>query len=192
MGIEYTNRIRQTYYLHQGTTPSGKPKWYFSRKIPVKPVTEIPDGFEVYENPDRQVFLRRIVPQVITDAELGIVRSALRELAATKYWLAERKGEHVTIHAAKSLNTARWALMGSLGLGASADDKLREAIESNLDYKPMFRLTLANETGREFMIERWCFRGSIDGWYMLDGGQLQPLIRRYAPHLGAESFFELM
>ena len=190
MGIEYTNRRRQTYYLHQGKTPSGKPKWYFSQKIPVKPVTEIPGGFEVYENPDGQVFLRRIVPLVITDAELAIVRSALSELTATKYWLAERKGKHVTIHAAEDLTDTRLAVMGSLGVPVS--DSMREWIENNLHFRPMFRLTLANEAGRKFRIERWCFRGSIDGWYMLDGGQLEPLIRRYAPHLGAESFFELM
>ena len=43
-----------------------------------------------------------------------------------------------------------------------------------------------------FVVERMCFRGRIDGWHGLDGGPLEKLVERYVPHIGKDSFFELM
>ena len=68
--IEHTNRRRQTYYLHKGVTKSGRANWFFSLKFPASPVESIPEGFEVYETPDGQVFLRKARPKLITDVEL--------------------------------------------------------------------------------------------------------------------------
>ncbi len=190
MGIEYTNRKRQTYYLHQGKTASGKPRCFFSRKCPVKPVAKIPPGFEVYENPDALVFLRQIELQVITDAELAIVRSALAKLAATRYWTTDRKGKYITIYTAEDLTDQRLGVLKSLAVPAG--DSTRDFIETHLHYTPMFRLTLDDATRRVFLIERWCFRSSVNGWYGLGGGELKPLLRTYVPHLGDDSFFEMM
>ena len=36
-------------------------------------VDKVPDGFEIYENPNAQVFLRRIQPKIITDEEVALV-----------------------------------------------------------------------------------------------------------------------
>lgn len=190
MGIEYTNRKRQTYYLHQGKTRSGKPRCFFSLKAPGKPVTKIPRGFEIYESPDGLVFLRHIEPPVITDAELAALRSALVKLAGTRDWATDRKGKYVTIYAPQKLTDERPASANSMG--ASADNSTRDSGASHLDYAPMFRLTLADATKREFLLERWCFREYVNGWYMLDSGRLNELLRTYALHMGEASFFEMM
>ena len=65
MPITYTNAKEKMYYLHQGTTKTGKPKYYFSTKPEGTLAASIPDGFEIYENPNAQVFLRRIPPKII-------------------------------------------------------------------------------------------------------------------------------
>ncbi len=43
---------------------------------------------------------------------------------------------------------------------------------------------------------RWCLRGSIDRWIDLyesrSEGKLSNLVKRFCPHIGQESFFELM
>lgn len=45
---------------------------------------------------------------------------------------------------------------------------------------------------REFVVERWCFRGSIDGWISLDcSTDLKQLVKKYCCHLGKDSFYEL-
>lgn len=77
-------------------------------------------------------------------------------------------------------------------LSAPTGGSTQDFIARHLQYTPMFRLTLDDATGRDFLIERWCFRSSVNGWYGLGGGQLEPLLRTYLPHLGDDSFFELM
>ena len=60
-------------------------------------------------------------------------------------------------------------------------------------YQKVLRFTLIDEDTRRFAAERWCFLGSIDNWIDLSGGgELAGLVKRYAPHIGKESFFELM
>ena len=58
MPVTHTNRRGQTYYLHAGTTRTGKPRYWFSTKAEGELVDPIPEGHEVYENPDAQGFLR--------------------------------------------------------------------------------------------------------------------------------------
>lgn len=60
-------------------------------------------------------------------------------------------------------------------------------------YAKVMRFVLTDNTARHFNVERWCFLGSIDDWYFLSGGEgLKKLIQEYVPHLGRESFFELI
>src|SRR5215467_16163471 len=65
--ITHTNAKGKTYYLHQGTTKTGKPKYHFSMQSEGILAASIPAGFEIYENPNAQVFLRHIPPKIITD-----------------------------------------------------------------------------------------------------------------------------
>ncbi len=54
--VTHINRKRVTYYLHVGKTKTGKPRYYFSTKTPANTASEIPEGYEIYENPNAQVF----------------------------------------------------------------------------------------------------------------------------------------
>src|SRR2546429_6349224 len=81
MPITHTNAKGKTYYLHQGTTKTGKPKYYFSMQSEGTLAESIPAGFEIYENPNAQVFLRRIPPKIITDEERKVVKDGMRNNA---------------------------------------------------------------------------------------------------------------
>ena len=62
-----------------------------------------------------------------------------------------------------------------------------------LEPRRAMRFTLADPEARLFQVERWCFKGSIDNWFFLEGGKpLVDLVRKYVKHIGKESFFELM
>jgi hypothetical protein len=62
MNIKYTNRAGKIYYLHIGKTNKGTDKYFFSRKR--RDLAErIPNGYEIYENVNAQVFLRKIQPK---------------------------------------------------------------------------------------------------------------------------------
>ena len=59
MPMTHTNAKGKTYYLHQGTTKTGKPKYYFAMESNGELAESIPAGFEIYENPNAQPTLSR-------------------------------------------------------------------------------------------------------------------------------------
>ncbi len=165
MVVKHVNRKGQTFYLHETKTKTGKPKYSFSMKADGPLVGSIPEGFEVYENPDAQVFLRKSLPRFITDHEVAAVREGLRKYARDRRCMVDVRERHVVVYHSER---------GDL-------------------YQKVLRFTLVDEDARRFAAERWCFLGSIDNWVHLSGGgELSNLVERYAPHIGKESFFELM
>lgn len=189
MAVEHTNRRRQTYYLHKDVTKAGRANWFFSLKPPESPVETIPEGFEVYESPDGKVFLRKARPKIITDEELLLVRKVIRQCAKTRHVIVERDGKHLVIHAddQERLDDYAQRMAPFVAPGAALD----ALIQDNARYQAVFRFTLVEGPPREFVAERWCFLGSIDTWHYLGNGTLEDMIRVYAPHIGAESFFDL-
>ncbi|HEV3255425.1 MAG TPA: hypothetical protein VG013_00970 [Gemmataceae bacterium] len=192
MVIQHVNRRGDTFYLHQGKTKTGKPKFFFSRKQEGTLANAIPAGYEVYENPNAQVFLRKALPLVVTAEEIATVDEGVRKYAKLTYFVIDVKGHSIVIHLA---NEDVAFLEGSVlnRLGMKSGPGLARELQRFLTYSPMMRFTLVDEAGRQFAAERWCFLGSIDDWFPLSGGgDLGTLVARYCPHLGRESFYELM
>lgn len=192
MPIQYVNRLGKTYFLRQDKTKTGKPKWLFSTKKEGDLAEAIPEGYEIYENHNAQVFLRKKIPKLITEDEVAIVESGLRNLAKRTYFFLDVKKDSIIVYLAHQ-NTE--FLEGSVQ--ARFGPKDRAALEAEtqkfLTYLPMMCFTLVDEQKRLFSVDRWCFRGSIDDWIALakaDG--LSKQVKKYVPHLSQESFFELM
>jgi hypothetical protein len=78
MTVTQTNRKGKNYYLHQGTTKTGKPKYFFALREEGDLVVTIPPWREIYENPNAQVFLRKVRPQIFTDEEVATVEAGMR------------------------------------------------------------------------------------------------------------------
>ena len=71
----------------------------------------MPEGYEIYENPDAQVFLRKIVPQLVTPAEVAVVEEGLKRYAPGQNCLVDVQGEQIVVyHAERSLSTWRFRL----------------------------------------------------------------------------------
>src|SRR3989442_6853560 len=98
--MTYTNAKGKTYSLHQGTTKTGKPTYYFSMESAGPLAEAIPEGFEIYENPNAQVFLRRIPPKLITDEERQVVADGMRKYAEVQDYKIDVKGSAIAIHTA--------------------------------------------------------------------------------------------
>jgi hypothetical protein len=97
MAVEHINRKGQKYYLHQGTTKTGKPKYFFSQKSEGTLVQTIPDGFEVYENPNAQVFLQRIQPKIITLDEIATVEKGIQKFSHLQYCKIDVKKDTIYV-----------------------------------------------------------------------------------------------
>ena len=91
MPVQHINKKGQTFYLHQGITKTGKPKYFFSMKVEETLGDKIPEGFEIYENPNAQVFLRKIQPKIITDEEIRLVERGIKQYSKLKYYQIDVK-----------------------------------------------------------------------------------------------------
>lgn len=212
--FHYTNRKGVTYYLH-GHTGRGGSVRYTLKRDREGALPELPPGYEVVENVNGQVSARQIRPRKITDEEEAIVLSGLAQHGLDT-WQIEVKGNDLTIfepdtellNSASDFNPLK-DLPGDIGnrLEAMAreqfgDDavndylrerqsQLRKSLEEAMRYEAVMRFRLVAPKRREFEVARMTYSGH-GGWYPLDFTSLEEGVKKFVPHLGKDSFFELV
>jgi hypothetical protein len=190
MTVTHTNRKGKTYYLHQGTTKTGKPKYFFALREEGDLVATIPPGYEIYENPNGQVFLRKIRPQLITDAEVATVDAGMRQHCRLESYIVDVKKDTILIY---TPDQDVDLLAETFGLFPGVqEERAKAALLSVLSYSPMLQFVLVDEEKRLFETRRYCFLGSIDDWISISGAEhLSELVKTYVRHLGEDSYYEL-
>jgi len=186
----YTNRKEKVYYLHVGKTKKGNPRYHFSTKDKGELATEIPEGYEIYENPNSQVFLRRIQPKLITEEEIQLVDKALKKHARPNAYRLDVRGEVITV-----FESSQRAKLSDGFSPFFSMARMQEWCDLNAHFTAVFRFILEDKETRLFSAERYCFLGSIEDWMPLLGSgseKLKDLVNRYVPHLGEESFYDLI
>jgi hypothetical protein len=200
MTVQHKNRTGKTYYLREGITKTGKPRYFFSLQQDGKGevVEHIPDGYEIYEHPENaQVFLRKKRPDLITDIEKHLVEKHLEQLTRSKRYLVDYKDEYITIYESDTDIGELKDMFGDfiegipLRPGLNADEAMNALVEiSNQNYTAMLRFHLVDKKRRSFAAQRFCLLGSIDDWIFLSGPEnLKKLVGRYIRLLGTEEFF---
>lgn len=192
MGIQYTNRNGDVYYLQQRPGKNGKPSYTLARKLTGTPVDVLPVGYEIHEAPERPgVFLRKCQPSPILPLEIEATRQALRCTAQLKHFIVAADGMDIVVYLPDSDPMPNMSNFGTF-LSATQAQSLQDEILRKARYTKMMRFVLADPKWRHFTVDRRCFRGGIDKWYFLSGpAPLAKLLDQYAPHLGKDSFFEL-
>ena len=198
MAVEYVNRKGDRYYLQRGKTKTGKPRYFFGRKIKQTAVEEVPKGYEVFESPGAgQVFLRKIMATEIRTFEREMVEEGIRRYAGLEYFLVEIRDNTLVVHlpdtGVKDVDKVIEMFGGVGGIGTRRAEAAKAAMIGHSTYSKMMRFGLVDADERLFTVERWCFRGSIDDWVFLGGpSPLSKLVGKYLGHLEKESFFDLM
>jgi hypothetical protein len=188
--IKHTNRAGRTYYLHQGETKSGGASYFFSTKPDGPLAVAIPEAYEIYEKPNGQVFLRSVKTKLITEQELAIVEDTVRRLCRLDLVKVDvRKNTLTVLTAEDSMESDYERYWKELGVSDSLYKRQRER---HAYYTAVLRFVLVDAKKRTFNCDRYCFRGSMEGWIHLEGpGTLKALADKYVPHLGMKSFYEL-
>ena len=184
MPITHVNAKGKTYYLHQGTTKTGKPKYHFSPKSEGNLVEAIPEGYEIYEHPNTQAFLRQAQPKIITDAERQVVDDGMRKYSGVSHYKLDVKGKEILIYTADqnmgALNDILQSFPGAMGKREQVEGILNQSAH----YSPVMKFELIDENKRLFVTQRFCYRGSIDDWiYIGSSGELKLLVSRYVKHI---------
>lgn len=192
MPITYTNAKGKTYYLHQGTTKTGKPKYHFSPKSEGNLVETVPEGYEIYEHPNAQVFLRQIQPKIITDEERQVVEDGMRKYASVSHYKIDVKGNAILIYTAAQNMSALTTILQGIPGAMGKEAQIMEILNRSAHYSPVMQFELIDEERRTFAVQRYCYRGSIDDWIYVGGsGKLKRLVQQYVKHLDKESYYEL-
>lgn len=195
----HVNRMGESYYLQEGKTSSGKPKYYTGRKLTGKALDAVPDGYEVHEKPDTaQVVVRKVKPSPISTFERRIAEDIVRRTSGLDHFVVEIEDNALVVYT-PSVSRAEHddfveRLAGPFfGKSSRMADEFRESRIKGSRYEKMLRFELMDADARYYRAERWCFRGSIDRWIPLGSyGPLDVLVATYAQHLDRESFFDLM
>lgn len=194
MGLHHKNRRGDVYYLQEGKTATGKPKYSMARKISGAPLDTVPEGWEIHESPEHgQVRLRRALRSVITTAERELAERICREVSGIDELIVEVEKDALIVWQ-PGLDSARidvW--MGDLIASPAVDrEMIQRALTSHSRYDKALRFQIVNRAAGSFAVQRWCYQDSINEWIFLGiGGTLEDVARTYAAHLGRESFFEL-
>jgi hypothetical protein len=198
MSIEYVNRKGDAYYLQEGKTRTGKPRYWFGRKLTGKPVENVPAGYEIYEHPEGgRVSLRKTKPTEISQLDRDIVTNGLRRYAGLDHFIVDVEGDSLVVYLPRiddaDADRALNMFGGLLSAMPSRMQAAKDSLIQSSNYTKMMRFALVNPDQRVFVVQRWCFRGIVDDWIWVGGpAPLPDLVRQYGQHLGKESFYELM
>lgn len=190
MTVTHTNRRGKIYYLHQGTTKTGNPKYFFALRDEGNLVDAVPPGYEIYENPNAQVFLRKTRPQIITNEEVAIVSAGMEKFCHLERFIIDVKKNAIIIY---TPDQDVDLLADTLDfLPDTKSTRVKAVMETVLSYSPMLQFVLTDKKQRLFEAWRYCFLGSIDDWITISNpDELPKLVKTYVKHLGEESFYEL-
>jgi hypothetical protein len=190
MAVVHVNRERKEYYLHQRTDKKGGTRYHFSTSREGALAEEIPDGYEIYENPNGQVFLRRTDKIRILDREVSLVSAGVKRHTRLKNFLVDKKPRAIVICTpVQSVDDLTTILSQFTPFPT---DAVASTVADFVDYEPMMRFTLVDEDERLFQAERYCFKGGIDDWIEIgDADRLDRLVKTYVRHLDRDSFYDL-
>lgn len=204
----YTNVCGDTYHLHAVRLRGGRVA-HVMRKTPDGALPTLPEGYEIRENACGQVSVRRRRKKMFTDAEERLLAGQLKRLRPFAYRL-DMEGRTATIYAsamdrkcfAESLDadfangfadalTKTLAGRYSPELVAMFRARRQEKGARRPRFYPLLRFVIEDRKQRLFAVERVCFTGDSD-WLRLDVLPLSVAMFKYLPHLGRDSFFDLI
>ena len=179
---------KERYYIHRRKNKNGTACYYLSTKTEGNLVKKLPKGFEIYNHPEtNQPFIRRIRPKIITDEEKELVEALMRK-HCVEHFRVDIRGNFIVIyisHAKQMLEE----LSECLGIKGQDREVVDEEFEKYIRYSAVLRLSLEDKKKRTFSVAR----ASINGWMDLyDTKSLKTICKKYFPHIGKESFYELV
>lgn len=191
MPVTYTNRKMKTYTLYSAPTKTGKLRYYFARESAKgTPCEAMPEGYEVLENPNGQVSIGKIQERLIHQEEIDTLQKIIDMHHRPNAYRLEVKGDRIVVHELEGYHDlAERIESGYLGF-SSFKEMIREDFEKRGRYDAVMRFILESADKRVFVLERFCYRGSIDDWITVGVGKLDVLAEKWIKLLGTDDLYE--
>ncbi len=197
MSVTYINRKKRLYYLCQGTTKTGKPRYYFATEPKGSLVDTIPPGFSIQESVNGIVSLSKVQPNQLDETDINAVKVALQVHPKSQQYRMNVKSKQITIyeHVGPNLMDLASQLTAILN-HISANDFLEHLREEEANYgqfTPVMRFILTDKVRHYFKAQRISYLGTVDRWIDIGYDEsLANLAARLVPNLGSDTFFELI
>jgi len=191
--VTYTNRHGEPYYLHQGRTKTGKVRYFVAKTVGDGAIHATPEGFEITESINGVVSVRRADPSrpCAPAVDLETVRAEVaRHPHLRRCKVDERGGEIFIQEPERTVDDEGLRAMAATFF--VSPERMREAsIPRRPRYSPVMRFSPEPLSPGAYAVYRMTYRGR-GGWHILGAGPLAAMAKRYVPHIGKESFFELL
>jgi hypothetical protein len=195
MQVTYTDRKGKIYYLCQGLTKKGKPRYYFTREPKGKPVEAVPEGYEIRESVNGVVSLAKKRAALILPEEREAVERAIERHSKARNYRMDVKGKRIVVYERVGPDVEDLSpMLRRIGqLSSTRLGELQASLDRNARFTPVMRFTLSDEEKRTFYTERWCYLGSIDDWIHIGrSGPVHLLAQRFVPLLGSDALYEVL
>lgn len=194
MPVTYTNRKGFIYTLCQGTTKTGKPRYFFAREPKDQVLEQIPAGYVINESVNGIVSLSKDRPSQLQASEMAAVEVQLRKHPKHRNYRLSIKSDRIEIYelAGPDPETLIAELQGEGVMSSGMVERLQAQLDRYAQFTPVLRFILADPEYRTFRTERMCWRSSIDDWINVEPyGPIETVAQALIPKLGTEAFFEL-
>jgi hypothetical protein len=192
MPVTYTSRKGLTYYLCQGVTKTGKPRYYFAREIKDEPVEQIPEGYTISESVNGVVSLSKTQVSQLREDEINAVKAAVARHPKSRNYRVNARPKRIEVYELTGPDAE--TLIAALGSGLSTVPGIAGRISAEIDrygqFTPVLRFTLIDADTRTFEAERLYYSGSIDDFIHSGHGPLEPMASDMIATLGTDEFFE--
>jgi len=187
----YTNRMGDTYYLHEGRTKTGKIRYFLAKKPREGILSTMPKGYEFSESINGVVSVRRIKEAEvrIPDSDIALVQA---EMDCHPHLCEHRidivKGEIVVFEPANPLSELPEEMVRSFPMLAH---RSLSSVHRRVRYNPVMKFVpLQKESA--YSAHRMTYRGE-GGWsWPLASGPLHELTKKLLRYVGTDEFFELL
>jgi hypothetical protein len=185
--LSYKNAFGVLYYLHQGTTETGKARFFFAREVGLGAVTKIPKGYEITESINGVVSLRR-KKDTEESAPSGAARLVQDDVYRHRHLLgyvarAERGAIVIYEPHPKPSELAAMARVYGHDVDVFVHDRLK-----HVRYQPVMKF---EREGGGYVAYRMTYRGR-GGWsWGLASGPLKKLAKKFVKLIGTDDFFDL-
>jgi hypothetical protein len=197
MPISHTNRKGQTFFLRQGITKTGKPRYFFSKTAAPDALEQIPAGHHIEESVNGVVSLVKDRKQLILPEEIQVLEAALHQHTKGTNYRVSAKGKQIIVYERLGPDAEDMAEIFGKTLPIYSRRELLDGMQAMLDksaqYSPMLHFNLVDAAARTFCAERATYVASLPDWVDICGrGSLQELVDEIIPLLDTDEYFALI
>ena len=193
--VTYTNRMGDTYYLHEGRTKTGKVRYFVAKTLREGALSAMPEGFELSESINGVVSVRKIDLSAARVPEAAVAL-ACAEMAHHPHLRDHRieiiKGEIVVFEPTTG-TSPDWAteVARPFFMHPQSPDITGGMLRRRVRYGPVMKFVPLRERS-DYRVHRMTYRGD-GGWsWPLASGSLDELFKRFLGCVGTDEFFELL